>query len=65
MTVGPFDEPVPVGPSEYGGDEGLVQPRAKGHTPTPAERLAMANRTDPMDPDGIDPVTHEASPFEE
>lgn len=65
MTVGPFDEPIPLKPTEYGGDAGLVQPRAKGHVPTPAERNAMAARTDPMDESGVDPVTGEQAPFEE
>lgn len=65
MTVGPFDEPLAPGPSEYGGKEGLVQKRSDGHVPTPSERLGMAVRTDPQDVSGVDPLTGEAAPFEE
>jgi hypothetical protein len=64
MTVGPWDDAAPLGPSEYGGKAGLVQSKADGHDPTPAERLAMANRTDGGDPAAIDPVTGIAQPVE-
>ena len=65
MTTGPFDDPIVLKPSEYGGKEGLVQKRSDGHTPTPGERLNMPYRTDPLDEVAVDPVTGEAAPFEE
>lgn len=63
MTAGPFDLPVAVGSSEYGGDAGLVQPRAKGHKPTPSERLNMITRLDGEN--SVDPVTGLPQPLPE
>lgn len=59
-TVGPFDDEAPLLPSEYDGDSGLVQPAAKGHVPTPAERLGMVNRLDGTT--SVDPVTGTVQP---
>lgn len=47
--TGPFDAEAPTGPSEFGGEAGLVQPRVnplggEGHTPTPGEALGMIRR---------------------
>lgn len=58
MTAGPFDEPAPVGATEYGGVAGIVQPsdpvasgaeraginEVGGHTPTASEELGMQIR---------------------
>lgn len=49
MTVGPFDIEPELGPSEFGGSAGLVQPRVnplglEGHTPTASEANAMTVR---------------------
>ncbi len=63
MTQGPFDKPVVVGPSEYGGDAGLVQPREKGHKPTPRERLNMMTRLSGTE--SVDPVTGLEQPVPE
>lgn len=63
MTQGPFDQPVFVGPSEYGGDGGLVQPRAKGHKPTARERENMITRLEGTTV--IDPVTGLEQPLPE
>jgi len=61
-VTGPFAEDNIVGPTEYGGDAGLVQPVVTpdggvGHELTPAERLGLARRAAPTDSDAIDPVT--------
>lgn len=53
MTVGPFDEPIVLEPTEYGGDEGLIQPDP--HNPTPAEQAGINIRANVET--GIDPVT--------
>jgi hypothetical protein len=62
MTIGPWDETTGIGPSEYGGDDGLVQPLEKGHVLTPSETAGMVHRTDPMDESAVDPVTGYAVP---
>jgi len=60
MTVGPLDEPAPVGESEYGGDSSVGWTGdlgvAKGHELTAAEKAVM--RKPPVDDlSGIDPHT--------
>ena len=49
MTIGPFDFEPPVGPTEYGGTEGWMQPitapdGGPGHTPTASEQNNMLMR---------------------
>lgn len=44
MTTGPFDVPVPLDDTEYGGGPGLVDGLDAGHELTASEKLGVVNR---------------------
>ena len=61
MTVGPFDTPIFLGDTEYGGGPGIVQAH-EDHEPTVSEQasinLRASKATEAGEGDGsVDPVT--------
>lgn len=44
------EQPI-AGPSEFGGDAGLIQPEAKGHVLSADEELMVLHGSDSTDPE--------------
>lgn len=57
FSFGPFDEAIPLDPSEYGGKSGLVQSAADGHELTVGEEQGIVQRVGAEGEGDVDVVT--------